>query len=127
LFVAWAFAVPLVADRKMFFWSAMEISRKVVTKVWFEAFAMILVAFLPLLILQVYSTYAMGTYFLGLYNQANQNMPQFMQLLQAQGDQVHKLTWVMTAVGQVVYLLNLFYIAGVIIRAYENLFGTKKS
>ena len=125
-FIAWFFAVPLVADRKMFFWSAMEVSRKVVTKVWFEAFAMIFVAFLPMLIVQVYGAFTTGMYFFGLYHQANENMQQFAQLMQSQVDQVHKLTWVLTAVGQAVYLLNLFYVAGVIIRAYENLFGPKK-
>ena len=47
LFVAWAFSVPLVADRQLEFWSAMELSRKIVTRVWFEVFVLLLLAFLP--------------------------------------------------------------------------------
>ena len=34
LAVAWAFALPLVIDKKIDFWPAMELSRKVVTKHW---------------------------------------------------------------------------------------------
>jgi uncharacterized membrane protein len=41
--VAWAFAIPLVIDKKMDFWSAMELSRKVVTKHWFAVFALLIV------------------------------------------------------------------------------------
>jgi hypothetical protein len=41
--IAWTFAMPLVIDRGMGFWSAMELSRKVVTKHWFLVFAFVLV------------------------------------------------------------------------------------
>jgi uncharacterized membrane protein len=41
--VCWIFAVPLVIDRKMQFWDAMELSRKVVSKHWFIVFAFLLV------------------------------------------------------------------------------------
>ena len=44
LAVAWYFALPLVIDRKMNFWEAMELSRKVVNKHWFLVFALTLVA-----------------------------------------------------------------------------------
>ena len=43
LTVAWTFAMPLVIDRGMGFWRAMELSRKVVTKHWFLVFAFLLV------------------------------------------------------------------------------------
>jgi GYF domain 2 len=43
LSVAWTFAMPLVIDRGMGFWQAMELSRKVVTKHWFLVFAFLLV------------------------------------------------------------------------------------
>jgi hypothetical protein len=43
LSVAWTFAMPLVIDRGMGFWGAMELSRKVVTKHWFLVFAFVLV------------------------------------------------------------------------------------
>src|ERR1043166_7526961 len=56
LIVAWTFAVPLVADKGLEFWSAMELSRKVVTRVWFQMFGLMLIAFLPFLVFQAYST-----------------------------------------------------------------------
>ncbi len=34
LLVAWTFTLPLIADKQLDFWSAMELSRKVVTKHW---------------------------------------------------------------------------------------------
>ena len=40
LTVSWIFAVPLVIDRGMGFWEAMEFSRKVVAKHWFLIFAL---------------------------------------------------------------------------------------
>ena len=43
LSVAWTFAMPLVIDRGLGFWPAMELSRKVVTKHWFLVFAFVLV------------------------------------------------------------------------------------
>jgi uncharacterized membrane protein len=40
LTVSWMFAIPLVIDRGMGFWEAMEFSRKVVAKHWFLMFAL---------------------------------------------------------------------------------------
>ena len=38
LLAAWMFTLPLVIDKRLDFWSAMELSRKVVTKHWFKFF-----------------------------------------------------------------------------------------
>ncbi len=43
LAVSWIFAVPLVIDRGMDFWAAMELSRKVVTKHWWQTFGFLIV------------------------------------------------------------------------------------
>ncbi len=43
LAVAWFFSIPLVIDRQMNFWEAMELSRKMVSKHWFLVFAFLLV------------------------------------------------------------------------------------
>jgi uncharacterized membrane protein len=43
LSVSWIFALPLVIDRHLPFWDAMELSRKVVGKHWFIVFAFLLV------------------------------------------------------------------------------------
>jgi uncharacterized membrane protein len=41
--VAWFFAVPLVIDRRMDCWSALELSRKTVNKHWFVVFGFLIV------------------------------------------------------------------------------------
>jgi hypothetical protein len=38
LLVAWLFTLPLVVDKQIDFWSAMELSRKVITKQWWKFF-----------------------------------------------------------------------------------------
>ena len=43
LAVAYAFALPLVLDKKMNFWDAMEFSRKLISKNWFSFFGFMLV------------------------------------------------------------------------------------
>jgi uncharacterized membrane protein len=43
LAVAWYFSVPLVIDRQLPFWAAMELSRKVVSRHWFIVFGFLLV------------------------------------------------------------------------------------
>jgi hypothetical protein len=43
LSVAWYFAIPLVIDKGLGFWEAMELSRKMVNKHWFLVFAFMLV------------------------------------------------------------------------------------
>jgi predicted Ser/Thr protein kinase len=46
LLVAWTFAMPLIADKRMDFWSAMELSRKVITKHWFKFLGFTLISLL---------------------------------------------------------------------------------
>jgi predicted Ser/Thr protein kinase len=46
LLVAWMFTLPLVVDKGMDFWSAMELSRKMVTKHWWKFFGMAIVMLL---------------------------------------------------------------------------------
>jgi uncharacterized membrane protein len=41
--VSWKFTLPLVIDKQLGFWEAMELSRKVVTRQWFLLFALMLV------------------------------------------------------------------------------------
>jgi hypothetical protein len=43
LAVSWVFALPLVVDKKIDFWPAMELSRKVITKHWWLMFGFLIV------------------------------------------------------------------------------------
>jgi predicted Ser/Thr protein kinase len=46
LVIAWMFTLPLILDQRLDFWSAMELSRRVVTKHWFKALGFVLVLLL---------------------------------------------------------------------------------
>lgn len=50
LLVAWLFAFPLVIDKKLGFWAAMELSRKVVTRHWWAFLGLLLVNLLVILL-----------------------------------------------------------------------------
>src|SRR6185436_15394437 len=52
--VAWLFSLPLVADRRMGFWDAMELSRRAATRHWFKVFALCILAFLPYVVFSSY-------------------------------------------------------------------------
>jgi len=43
LSICWIFAMPLVVDRQLSFWEAMELSRNVVSRHWFSVFALLIV------------------------------------------------------------------------------------
>ncbi|MBI5568880.1 MAG: EI24 domain-containing protein [Desulfomonile tiedjei] len=45
LAVAYLFMVPLLVDKRMFFWNAMETSRKLITRKWFPIFGFCLLLF----------------------------------------------------------------------------------
>jgi hypothetical protein len=49
LAVSWVFAVPLVMDKRIDFWPAMELSRKVVTKHWWLMLGFLIVCLLVLM------------------------------------------------------------------------------
>jgi hypothetical protein len=44
LSVAWILTVPIIVDRRLEFWSAMELSRRVVTQHWWLMFCLVIVA-----------------------------------------------------------------------------------
>lgn len=43
LAIAYSFALPIIIDRKLDFWEAMEASRQVVSKKWFSVFALVFI------------------------------------------------------------------------------------
>ncbi len=43
LCVAWTFTLPLIMDKRLDFWSAMELSRKMVTRHWWKLFGFVII------------------------------------------------------------------------------------
>jgi predicted Ser/Thr protein kinase len=60
LWVAWTFTLPLIVDRRLDFWSAMELSRKMVTRHWWKLFGFVLV--LALLHLAGFLAFCLGIF-----------------------------------------------------------------
>ncbi|MGO9201977.1 MAG: GYF domain-containing protein [Limisphaerales bacterium] len=129
LFVAWLFSVPLVADRDLEFWSAMELSRRTVTRVWFQVFVLFVLAFLPALLVfgflqakvmlatmpVVQSVLSPGT------------APDFTRMMElfTQAQQAAKIAPALVVAAKLVLLFNLPFGLGALLAAYENLFGTR--
>jgi len=127
LSIAWFFAIPLAADRELNFWNSMELSRKVVTRVWFEVLALLFLAFLPVVLFQVYELHDVFVFLSGFYDQAGGDWQQFSQLIQSHNAELQAISLRSLLIGAGVGALNMLFALGVIIRAYENLFGRRQA
>lgn len=127
LFVAWIFALPLVADKQLEFWSAMELSRKVVTRTWFRVFLLLALAFLPFVATQCLGGVKIWTYFWDTFRAADYDMPRWIGSLREHIGPFTKLMLTWGIVGQVALLASLMFAVGALMRAYESLFGDNKA
>ena len=127
LFVAWTFSVPLVADKRLEFWSAMELSRKVVTRVWFEMFGLLLLAFLPVILtyilVQIRISYAVYPAIQGMISSGPPDLKHLLDIM----TQVARISVPLTLLFKFVLLLNLPFALGALMYAYESLFGPRTS
>ncbi|MSU57262.1 MAG: DUF4339 domain-containing protein [Pedosphaera sp.] len=126
LVVAWVFALPLVADRRLEFWSAMELSRKVVTRVWPQMALLLLLAFLPFIIGQVIVSVKLFGFLMTTWTEANHDPMRWLDWLRQHMDEFMKQLLSAALMVQIAMLLSLFFAVGVVARAYENLFGERK-
>ncbi len=125
LFVAWVFSVPLVADKRLEFWSAMELSRKTVTRVWFEMFGLLVLAFLPVILTYIFVQVRISAaIYPAVQGMISSGPPDFKHLLEMM-TQVAKLSVPLTILFKFVLLLNLPFALGALMYAYESLFGTR--
>jgi len=125
LFVAWTFSIPLVADRRLEFWSAMELSRKVVTRVWFEVFALVLLAFLPAILMYLLVEVKISVNAVPMVREIiASSRPDFARIF-AFAFQIAKSNFWLLMLLKVVMLLNLPFALGALMYAYENLFGPR--
>lgn len=127
LTVAWVFCVPLVADKGLEFWSAMELSRKTVNRVWFRMFGLLLVAFLPTVLVNIAAILKMGSLFLNPLHEAMAsgqfNFQHFMDSMQ----QFTGMSLKLELLSKVVLLFNLPFGTGALLYAYEDIFGARRA
>jgi len=122
LLVAWIFSVPLVADKRLEFWSAMELSRKVVTRVWFEVLGLLIVAFLPVILASILSNVTMSvSLFPAIQDILRSGQPDIGRLMRAFGH-VSGTELTLGFIVKVVMLVNLPFAVGALMYAYEDLF-----
>jgi hypothetical protein len=127
LFVAWLFAIPLVADKRFEFWTAMELSRKVVTKVWFEIFGLFILASLPALLVGIGASLKVGIEILPeLQRIFASSQPDINAIMTIAEHAAGTSLWLIILVN-VVSLLNFPFVIGALAHAYEDLFGPRRT
>jgi hypothetical protein len=127
LFVAWVFSVPLVIDKRVEFWTAMELSRKMVTKVWFEIFALILISFLPVIAAGLFVGVKVGFSFFPTIQHMTTGGPPDIARLMNMILQLDRTRFGLSFFYRLVLLINIPFAVGALMYAYENLFGPRTS
>jgi hypothetical protein len=127
LMVAWIFAIPLVVDKKLEFWTAMETSRKVVTRVWFEVLGLIILAFLPLILVNIFATVKVSMVVfpiaMDMINSGKFDPSNVTSILL----QLAKTALPLWIITRLVLLLNLPFAMGALMYGYESLFGSRET
>ena len=125
LMVAWVFSIPLVADKKLEFWSAMELSRKVATRVWFPLFGLCLIVFLPVILVNLVAGVKIGATVISMVQEMiSSGSPDPARMTQTLTQMV-KASLPLWALTKLVLLLNLPLALGALMYAYEDLFGSR--
>lgn len=130
LTVAWMFAVPLAADRGMEFWPAMRQSLRTVNRVWFQAFLLALLAFLPVVLMHLITEIRVsGALFSDMQAAFGPgglpNLPKLMEMMPELMQKAAHTGLPYMLVTKVVLLLNLPFAIGALMYAYEDLFGSR--
>ena len=120
-------SVPLVADKGLEFWSAMELSRKVVTRVWFQVFGLVVLAFLPFILIYLVAEIKISVgAFSAVQEIMSSGQPDFPRMMRLM-TQITKSSLPLVFLIKFVLLLNLPFALGALMYAYESLFGTRPS
>ena len=103
----------------------MELSRKVVNRVWFELLALLLLAFLPTILMFLFMEVKILAAMISTIRELMAaNTPDFRRSM-ALGFQIARNNFGILMVFKLVVLLNLPFAVGALAYAYENLFGTR--
>jgi len=121
LVVAWKFSLALVADKRLEFWAAMESSRRVITRYWFQILGLLVVAYLPLILFMGYSIFhvisVMAPIVVDSGGQFN-----FDQIMKMMGGFV-----TLSLAQQLIALFTVPFATASLMYAYEDLFGTRQA
>lgn len=127
LSIAWIFCLPLVIDKRLEFWTAMELSRKVVTRVWLKVLILVLIAFAPMLLMKGFVTYKTAMLLhASLGNFMSNGMPDMQKFMTAIID-VSRTMAKLNLIAEVVVLVNLPFGTSALMYAYEALFSPRST
>jgi hypothetical protein len=132
--IAWSFSLPLVIDKRLEFWTAMELSRTVVTRVWFKLFVLTVVVFAPFLLFEAYVNIKIWATVYPKWNalvaggvsdmpKLLSAMTQFMNVLKDLASTTQFIQ--LQVAAQIILLVNLPIALGALMYAYEALFGPR--
>ena len=123
--IAWIFVLALVIDKRLEFWSAMELSRIVVTRLWFKIFALALIVFAPFLLFEAYfyvkTLLLMYSKMAPLMTNGTPDQAKMLPIIK----EVYLATASLVLVGKVILLVNLPLATGALMYAYEALFNSR--
>jgi hypothetical protein len=136
LLIAWLFSLPLVADRGLSFWDALETSRRAATRHWFKLFALFILAFLPFMGFHLYlraresidmmpSIEKLIAMFQTILNGATPNQAE-IQKIGHEMEEVQRTYGGWRLFRQFLLLISLPYGIGSLAYVNEDLFGPKK-
>jgi hypothetical protein len=126
--ILWIFSIPAVADKKLEFWPAMELSRKAVAGQWPKVFVLTLMAFLPAILLTSYAELKVAT---AMYEGLKQVMPasgtpDFNLILETMNKlavELARSAMPLILTAKVVLLINLPFGLSALMCAYEDVLG----
>jgi hypothetical protein len=127
LFVAWVFSPALVADKRLEFWSAMELGRKVVTRVWFQIFGLLVIASLPVILTGLVAGTKVAIAILPAIEKAIASGQPDPVMLKGAIEQTITTSGWMFIMMNAIFVLNYPFIVGALAHAYEDLFGTRRA
>jgi len=122
--VIWAFSLPIAADQGLGFWPSMELSRQVVSKQFFRVLGLLAVAFLPVIVFFLYTTFESANYLMETLGHSLQNFnPEtFLATLTDLSKHMGPRQLQM----QLLVLLNMPFAYASLLCAYEEIFGARR-
>ena len=117
--MAWVFGIVLVIDKRLDFWTGMELSRRVVTRQWFHLALLLIIVFLPYLIMSLVTSFTGATMILDMFAQGTPELDLF------QGAMTR--VYILTLISQLVLLFTLPFATAALMYAYEDLFKARES
>jgi len=125
LAIAWIFCIALAADKRLEFWSAMELSRQVVTRVWFKVLGLVLVAFAPYFAITGYLMVRSAMVSYSIMQPMMQSSSPDISGMVTKLMQASTATVGLQLLAQAVLLVNLPFATAALMYAYEDLFNPR--